>query len=215
MRNQKNSTPLQKTLIGTAAALGACAISAAVARPWHTRWGATDEEIAAPLPGDELMDHAAANHAITIDAPPEAVWPWLVQIGQDKGGFYSYTWLENAVLAHIHNADTVHPEWQELREGDFIRLASKRVYGDAPLLRVEAIETNHYLVLEGWGAFVLQPLEGNKTRVIIRSHGHRRSLLTRVINFVFFEPAHFIMQRKMLLGLKSRAEKAFLKAAAA
>jgi uncharacterized protein YndB with AHSA1/START domain len=214
MRDKKK-TPFQKTLIGGAAALTGYAIAAALVRPWHERWGATDKEVAAPLPGDELMEYASANHAITIDAPPETVWPWLVQIGQDRGGFYSYTWLENSVLAHIHNAETVHPEWQQLREGDFIRLASKRVYGDLPLLRVHSVEQNRSLVLEGWGAFVLQPLEGGKTRVIIRSHGRRRPPLTRAIDFLFFGPAHFIMERKMLLGLKGRAEKAVATSAAA
>jgi|GEM_PF-759775 len=215
VRHARREAMRKKTLIGTTAALSAYAIAAAATRSWYTRWGATDEEVAMPLPGDELMEFASANHAITIDAPPEAVWPWLVQIGQNRGGFYSYTWLENAVLAHIHNADEVHPEWQELREGDFIRLASKRVYGDAPLLRVDSVEKNRFIVLEGWGAFVLQPLEGNRTRVIIRSHGRRRSLLARAINFAFFEPAHFIMERKMLLGLKSRAEKNFATSVAA
>jgi len=204
---------LPKPLVASALALGSYAIVAAFARPWHERWGATDEEVQMPLPGDELMEYASANHAITIDAPPEAVWPWLVQIGQDRGGFYSYTWLENSVLAHIHNATEVHPEWQTLREGDFIRLASKRVYGELPLLRVHSVEPNQFLVLEGWGAFVLLPLEGGRTRVLIRSHGRRRPPLTRAINFLFFGPAHFIMERKMLLGLKARAEKAVAAAA--
>lgn len=214
MRDKKK-THLPKPVIASALALSGYAIVAAFARQWHERWGATDEEVAMPLPGDELMEYASANHAITIDAPPEAVWPWLVQIGQDRGGFYSYTWLENSVLAHIHNATEVHPEWQTLREGDFIRLASKRVYGDLPLLRVHSVEQNQYLVLEGWGAFVLFPLEGGKTRVLIRSHGRRRPPLTRAINFLIFGPAHFIMERKMLLGLKERAERAVAKSAAA
>jgi radical SAM superfamily enzyme YgiQ (UPF0313 family) len=199
----KNS---KKALIG-AAAFAAYSITAAVTRKWHTRWGVTDEEIAEPLPGDELMPFASANHAVTVDAPPDVVWRWLVQIGQDRGGFYSYTWLENAVLADIHNAKVVHPEWQQLHEGDFIRLGSKRVYGDRTLLRVAAVEPSRYLVLEGWGAFVLKPVEGGKTRVIIRSHGRKQSGPMRAINFIFFEPAHFIMERKMLLGLKARAEK--------
>src|SRR5690349_17821010 len=108
MRDKKK-THLPKPLIAGALALGGYAIAAAFARQWHERWGATDDEVAMPLPGDDLMEYASANHAITIDAPPDAVWPWLVQIGQDRGGFYSYTWLENSILAHIHNAEEVHP----------------------------------------------------------------------------------------------------------
>lgn len=77
----------------------------AVTRHWYLQWGSTAAEQAQALPGDEFMGHAAANHAITIHAPVKVVWPWLVQIGQDKGGFYSYTFLENLVAADMHNTN--------------------------------------------------------------------------------------------------------------
>jgi hypothetical protein len=181
----------------------------ALSRPWYKRWGATDAELAQPLPGDAHMDHASANHAITIQAPAEAVWPWLVQIGQDKAGFYSYSFLENMVAANIHNVDRIVPEWQALKTGDTVRLASKTVYGDMPLLPVLALEKNQYLVLKDWGAFVLQPLDAHSTRMIIRSHAQKEGLARRLMRYLLFDPIHFIMERKMLLGIKERAERTY------
>jgi hypothetical protein len=183
-------------------------------RPWHSRWGATDEEVAEQLPGDEFAPRGAVcNHAITIEAPVSEVWRWMVQIGQDRAGFYSYSWLESLFLADIHNADRIVPEWQQLKVGDFVRLASKRHYGDAPRCRVLALEPNHYLVLERWGAFVLRPVNENAARLIIRTH-KGDPLGGKLVNFFFWDLAHFIMERKMLLGIKQRAEaKRLLKAA--
>jgi hypothetical protein len=97
-----------------------------VLRPWHLTWGATNAELEMSLPGDGLAARVAAMHAATIDAPASAMWPWLVQIGQDRGGFYSYTWIENGLLgAGIRNTDRVNPAWQQLGPGDFIRSARR------------------------------------------------------------------------------------------
>jgi len=191
-------------IMGTAAAL--LLFYALILRPRHQRWGASDDEIGEPLPGDELADHVSANHAITIQAPIETVWSWLVQIGQDRGGFYSYSWLENLIRADIHNADHIVPEWQELEVGDHIRLASKEVYGDVTLLPVTSLDPPHHLVLKGWGAFVLRRMGDGATRMLIRSHGPKVGSVGRVLQFLFFEPIHFIMERKMLLGIRQRAE---------
>lgn len=178
-------------------------------RPWHLRWGATEEELCQTLPGDELAQtpRLKATHAITIDAPADDVWPWLVQMGQTRGGFYSYTWLENLVGCHMRNADRIVPEWQELKVGDSVWLHPK-----APPAQVAAIDPGRAIVLKGWGAFVLQPIDDKTTRLIIRSQGdYEPNLGNAVLNFllwrVVFEPAHFIMERKMLLGIKARAEK--------
>lgn len=107
------------------------------------------------------------------------------------------------------------PEWQHLKAGDTIRLGSKQVYGDKTLLPVAALEENHYLVLKGWGAFVLQPVDAHTTRVIIRSHGRKEGWLNRILLFLLFDPIHFMMERKMLLGLKERAERSYQSQAAA
>ena len=200
--------------VGVAAA-GIAATTAYVwrIRPWHLGWGATDAELNQPLIGDELVPHPTlkATHAITINAPASDVWPWLVQMGQNRGGFYSYTWLENLVGCHMRNADEVVPEWQELKVGDKVWLHPK-----APPVEVAAIEPGRAIVLKPWGAFVLQPIDENTTRLIIRSQGdYEPDLRNPLLNFllwrVVFEPAHFIMERRMLLGIKERAEKLALR----
>src|SRR5690242_12108634 len=105
----------------SAGSLGAVAAAYAfLLRPWHLGWGATEVEQEELLPGDDLFPNPKhqATHAITIQAPVTDVWPWLVQIGQNKGGFYSYTVLENLMGCDIHNAKKIVPEWQSLRAGD-------------------------------------------------------------------------------------------------
>ncbi len=199
-----------KTARNIALALGAYVAILTLARKWHLRWGATDNELKQPLPGDEYMAYASATHAITINAPAEAVWPWLVQIGQNRAGFYSYTFLENLIAADIHNSNRIVPEWQNLKVGDKVRLATGKVYGDFPLLPVVALEPYRHLVLQGWGAFVLKPLDEHITRLIIRSHGQKgEGVAKKVTNFLFFEPIHFIMERRMLQGIKERAEREY------
>jgi hypothetical protein len=187
-------------------ALGAVAPAAYVLaiRPWLQRWGATAAEQRKPLPGDELVPEPAAEttRAITIHAPVDAVWPWLAQIGQDRGGFYSYAWLENLAGCRLRNADRIHPEWQHRAVGDRVPLH--------PLLsgpKVTAFEPNHALVLDGWGAFVVEPLDAQTTRLIIRGRTPRG--WAALAYGLLWEIPHFIMERQMLLGLKERAERAW------
>ena len=187
-------------------------------RPVYLRYGTTAEERVAPLPGDDVMSIDAryrVDHAITIHAPARAVWPWIAQLGQDRGGFYSYAWLERAVGADIHNADRIHPEWQQRAVGDTV-YATQASYAGGKIgklgWRISAIEPERVLVLEKWGAFVLRPIDSNTTRLIIRTRepGTRNALAFVLSPFsVFvFEPAHFIMQRGMLRGIRDRAERA-------
>ena len=204
---------MRKSVLGCAALMATCAGAAAyiyAVRPWHLKWGATDDEARAPLPGDELVPHpnVTATHAVTIEAPLKEVWPWLVQIGQDKGGFYSYTWLENLVGCRMHNAGRILPEFQQLRVGDAVRL-----HPQVPPLPVLISEPPKTLVLGSntdspgtWG-FYLKEVTGNTTRLIVRGRGDQKpGLLSWLGTHVVFEPAHFIMERKMLLGIKRRAE---------
>ena len=209
-------TTITKGLLGIGAAGAAYALAV---RPWHLRWGATDEELTTPLPGDEVKPDAgiAVTHAITIDAPPESVWQWLVQIGQGRGGFFSYDWIENLFDLEIHNIQEVKPELQDLKVGDFVRSAHKGWLGgrfdDKAGWFVADLEPNSHLVLRdeiehGSWSFVLQPLPENKTRFIIRARGDRpASLLRWMFHLSVFEPAHFIMERKMMLTLKELAER--------
>ena len=176
---------------------------ALVVRPWHLRWGATDEEVGKPLPGDELVPNPAieSTRAITVNASVEEVWPWLAQIGQDRGGFYSYEWLENLAGCRMRNADRIHPEWQHREVGE--RVFLHPAFG----LKVASFEPGRAIVLEGWGPFVVEPIDEKSTRVIIRSRVPRR-LDVLLYYLLTFEIPHFVMERRMLLGIKECAERA-------
>lgn len=167
------------------------------------------------LPGDPVQRTAAFElmHAVTIAAPADAVWPWLVQMGQDRAGFYSYDWLERLFLADIHNVDEIRPQWQRLAAGDFVR-ATQRGYlggvlGDDLGWFVLDVQPGRALVLQHWGAFVLRDDGYGVTRLLVRStlSGPDISVCAAAISFTAFELPHFIMERRMLLGIKERAER--------
>jgi hypothetical protein len=214
-------------LILGAAALAAVAGYDVVVRPWLLDWGSTPDERRRPLPGDNVVDDIVAagmarhTRAVTIGAPPEAVWPWLVQIGDRRAGFYSYDWLERATgTVHYidgrHSATRIHPELQDVRPGDRIATGSigTRLRIDAP---VTVAAPGYALVIGTW-AFVLVPAPGHRTRLLVREPypgwvrlavparlGPLRAL-AGVIDYAVGEPLHFLMERKMMLGLKQRAE---------
>jgi hypothetical protein len=206
-------------IIGGALAAGTALLAyERFVRPWHLRWGATDEELVEELPGDEVKPGAALNvtHAITIDAPPDVAWKWLVQIGQDRGGFFSYDWIENMFGLEVHNAEALVPEYQNLKIGDFVRSAHRGWLGgrfdEIAGWYVVTLEPNRTLVLRdeiahGSWSFILRPLPGDKTRLLIRARADRpESVGSKLFYYSFWEPAHFIMERKMLLTLKEKAE---------
>ena len=171
-------------------------------RPWHLRWGATEEDLSKPLPGDELVPDPAieSTRAITVNAPVEEVWSWLAQIGQDRGGFYSYEWLENLAGCKMHNADRIHPKWQNREVGESVFLHP--VFG----MKASTFEPGQAIVLEGWGAFVVEAVDERATRVILRSRTARG--LAMLYDLLGIEIPHFIMERRMLIGIKERAERA-------
>jgi hypothetical protein len=184
-------------------------------RSWHLRWGASDAEAAASLRGDELIQDASlrATRAITIHAPADRVWPWIVQLGQERGGFYSYDRLENLVGCDIHSADSIVAEWQHIRPGDD--------FGLHPEVRLEvaAVEPARALVVRGgvpighapppydftW-AFVLREEPDSTTRLLVRE----RYRYTRRWAPLILEPVEaisFVMSQKMLRGIRDRAER--------
>jgi hypothetical protein len=199
-------------MAGRLAALIAIALAAYARwlRPWHLRWGATDEELAGALPGDRFVPQpqVESTHAVTIDAPPEAVWPWLVQIGQQRAGFYSYAWAENLLGARMRNADRIVPEWQSIAPGDRVWLHPR------VSLEVLSVDPGRSIVLADSWAFVLRPLPDARTRFIVRGRGMFRfpDLKLPALNLLYwrgvYEPVHFVMERGMMLGLKRRAEAA-------
>lgn len=182
---------------------------------WRTRWGATEAELARPLPGDDLVPNPdwSYTHAVTIDAPRTDVWPWLLQLGQGRGGFYSYEALENLVGCDIHNVPEIRPELQRLEEGDRIRMHAS---GAGPL--VTELDAGRALVLGGtpdahdsrasW-SFHLVELPGGRTRLIERGRNAvGRGLLARlVVGPYLLDPVGFVMSRKMLHTIRALAER--------
>ena len=200
-------------LADTVAAVGITALYQAHVRPWLHTWGARADEVAAVLPGDELLKDGTTRttRAITIDAPRHDIWPWLVQIGEDRAGFYSYSLLERAVGAAIHNADVIHPEWQHLHVGDSVWLAHR--YGSRARQIVAAVQPKAHIVLvspddylrpqngekaTGCWSFVLCP-EIGWTRLLVRSSGG-------AVGHFWFDVPHFVMEQKMMRGIARRAQ---------
>lgn len=217
----------RKNIVGAAAVAVAAAAGTAygISRwPRLAIWGATQHEVDEALPGDEIIGDAKykTTHAVTIDAPVEKVWPWLVQLGQGRGGMYSYDWLENLVGLDIHSADRIVPELQQLALGDVVRLMPEGT--DPPIYFVVArIEPPHLLVLGPHGSreeaydaglpypcwtFQLTELNPITTRLVVRFQSDfKPSRSAWLMNKYALEPVHFVMERKMLLGIKERAER--------
>ena len=179
-------------------------------RPWHQNWGATPAEINLKLPGDLTHRDNFINHVVAIDAPAEKVWPYLVQIGQDKAGFYSYDWLERAFGDDVHNEYEIRPEWQGLKVGDAVRLTQPNYLGglvpEGVPLKVLAIDKNRRIELEQWGTFWIEPVTGGRCRLGIRSGVTETPFWATPLMVFAFEPAHFIMEQRMLRTIKALAE---------
>lgn len=204
--------------IAGAAAVAATILLSPVIRPWYRKWSATDEELHRSLPGDDLVSQPKleSTRAVTIHAPAAEVWPWLVQVGQGRGGLYSYDGLENLVGCNIHSVDRIIPEFQRLAVGDEIRMGEPEGY---PLFTVTGIEPGRALILKGgpveqqdpstvqsW-VFVLDEIDPKTTRLTARQRlDYPSSLGNTLIWRVFTDPINFVMERKMLLGIKQRAE---------
>lgn len=234
MNNNSPTSNCQKqrplaALLGALATMGfvSYAVYRSVVRPWHKRWGATQDEINRTLPGDDLVPDPrfSATHAVTINAPVSKVWPWIVQIGQGRGGFYSYDWIENMMGLDIHSTDRILSEYQDLTVGDIIPLAPDESVG----VPVVELEKERVIVLHGdtrtgdgeatpivkpgdylhvsW-VFFLESLDDRTTRFIERFKlDYNPSLTNRIFYHFVLEPGSFIMERKMLLGIKERAER--------
>jgi hypothetical protein len=194
-------------------------------RNWCLHWGTTAAEVHASLPGDDLFPvyDGEATHAITIHASPQQIWPWLMQIGQDRSGFYSYTFLENAIGADMPKVERLVPEWQPRALGETVWFATPKRFGGQGRMLAAMVEPGRAFVLvmpndweklragqparDGFWSFTLQPLGDGQTRLIARVRGGEPSTLTsRLTGRLFWEPAHFVMERKMLRRIRDLAE---------
>lgn len=177
--------------------------------PWMDKWGTTPEERNAEFPGDNLVAQPALvfNRAITINAKPEQIYPWILQIGADKSGMYSYTWLENLVGCKMAKVETIKPEWQDLKEGDLMKMCA----GDfaPPPYIVAQVEKDQAVIyghkdgdkwVEEW-EFVLIPQTDGSTRLVTRTRTNMAGGFWEIIR-----PISFMMERKMLLTIKDLSE---------
>jgi hypothetical protein len=179
-------------------------------RRWMSRWGAAPSDLSRVMAGDSLLVGAtySGTMAVSVDAPPEDIWPWLVQIGYQRGGLYSYDWLDR-LFGYLDRPSAVRilPEFQDLAVGDEIPL------GRGPSWPVAVVEPRRALVLDmrnmgafDWvGQFGLYAVDEKRTRLVSRSRVRARSVWARLITYAI-EPAGFVMTRRMLLGIKERAE---------
>jgi hypothetical protein len=179
-------------------------------RRWCLSWGASAEEETQALPGDDLLDDPdlVSTRAVSIAAAVGNVWPWLAQMGSGRGGLYTYDWIENLFGLHMHSADVILPQFQDLQLGYAQRLGK-----NGPVLRVAVADEKAALVLRSddgnwvW-AFCLMP-DGNQTRLVSRNRISTpgASKLSRMFFKYIMEPGSLVMERKMLLGIKQRAER--------
>jgi hypothetical protein len=197
---KRRSIPAAATLLGLAV------LYRMLLREPILTWGATADEARMRLPGDELLEDAdgVATRAITIDAPASAVWPWIAQMGPSpRGGAYTYDWIENLLGLNMHSADRVLPEFQHPRVGDGFG------YG-ANQMSFRIVEPEHVLATQSadgnwvW-TFVLDEHDG-KTRLISRNRFRLPRIQDR-IGMIPMEPGSLVMERKMLRGIRERAER--------
>ena len=197
----------KKTLLVTAGALiGGAALYRSFLRAPILTWGATRDEVSRRLPGDELVEEAdgTATRAVTINAPPSAVWPWIAQMGPSpRGGAYTYDWIENLLGLNMHSVDHVLPEFQHPKVGDGFGYGPNK-------MSFRLVEPEHVLAAQSedsnwvW-TFVIEQTQEGKTRLISRNR-FRLPKLKDQIGMIPMEPASLVMERRMLHGIKKRAE---------
>ncbi len=199
---------MRRTLVAGIAFVLACWFPI---RRWMNRWGATRADLTRRMAGDDLIADPTFSYtmAVTVAARPEHIWPWLVQMGYQRGGLYSYDWLDRLFgFLDRPSATRVLPEFQHLAVGDTIPLPHGQGYP------VAVVTPGQALVLDMrnmWGfdwvwQFGLYAIDGRRTRLVSRSHVRPRTAWRWLFSVLVIEPAAFVMTRRMLLGLKQRAE---------
>lgn len=197
-----------------------------VLRDWCLRWGSTPAEVRATLPGDDLFPVYAgeATHAITIQASPQKVWPWLMQIGQDRSGFYSYTFLENLAGCEMPKVERLVPGWKPRVAGETVWFATRKRFGGQGRMIAAVVQPERSFVMvsasdwerlragrrvqEGFWSFTLEGLGDHQTRLIARLRGGTPpTLASRAVGRLLWEPMHFIMEQKMLRTIRNLSER--------
>ena len=194
-------------VVAAAVGAGLLTVYLRLVHPWTMRWGATDEEVTRPLPGDRILPHPGfrATRAITIQARPEHIWPWLVQIGSGRAGWYAIDRIDNA---RVTSATEILPQFQDLKVGDLIPM----VVGEAVGPRVNELEPNHRMLWVtqdqlSW-EWLLEPIDAQTTRLLNRIRGTYPPLWSRRMLYAIAASAgDIVMNRRQLRGIKARAER--------
>ena len=195
-------------------------------RNWCLQWGTTTAEVHATLPGDVLFpDYTGeATHAITIHASPQQIWPWLMQIGQDRSGFYSYTFLENAFACDMPKVERLVPDWKPRAPGETVWFCNPKHFNGQGRMIAAIVEPDRAFTMvslndwqslqtggrahEGIWSFTLEPQADGQTRLIARVRSTTPpSLASRLAGRLFWEPAHFVMEQRMLRTIRDLAER--------
>jgi hypothetical protein len=180
------------------------AIYFVIIKPWHLHWGATDEEVTMAMPGDDLIPGAKpATHAVTIHAKPDEVWPWLVQLGWGRAGWYSYDWIDNDFKP---SADRIIPEFQQLEPGDKILMMPTMGFVvesvDEPRSIVSVLEDGS----TSWCLALYPAQHGGGTRLVSRWRPKFELTPATFFMIALSEPGSFIMEQKMLRTIRDRVE---------
>jgi len=185
-------------------------LTSPIYRRWHRHWGATPDEVRADMPGDDRFPAAQfrATRALTVAAPPELVWPWLVQVGCGRAGWYSHDLLDN--LGHP-SATTIEPAWQDLQIGQWVAMSPKPPPTERTAFRVDSFKVANWLLWtkpDSTWSWRLAPTGRDQTRLVNRIHAvyDWRHPLDASLGVVLMEFGDFAMNRRMLHGIKARAE---------
>ena len=172
-------------------------------KPYISTWGSTEREVSMPMPGDHLAPVINSTRSITINAPISQVWDWLIQIGADRGGFYSYWFIEKPLGYKYRAQHRIEPEFKDMEVG---RIISASMDQSMSVIKynfpVIAVDPGKSFVLKNWGCFLLNEINPEQTRLVVRTHGKTLSHWTDQLEM----PLHYLMERRMLMGIKARAE---------
>ena len=192
--------------------VAAAAIYVGLVRPWMLNWGASSEERSRALPGDDVVPEGSyeTTRAVTIHAGVDAIWPWLIQMGQDRAGFYTHNWVERLLRSGIRDTFEIRPEWQHLAPGGLVR-TNHDIGGKAMGWPVVSVDPGRSLVLRspnmpvGTFTFVLEPMDAASTRLLVRDRAAwtRREWPFRAL---VYEPLHAYMETGLIQGVKRRVE---------
>jgi len=204
------STKIVRLVTGTLLVIVIVVATFALLRPWTRTWGATEAEVERTLPGDELIERVPSDwtHGATIDAPPEEVWPWIAQIGDDRGGFYSYTFVENLMMGEevYHNANRILPQFQNPQPGEGMIVDSLQVYDVEPGKWLIAVVKSGVEGFDWVWLWHVEPMGTNQTRLLVRQAMRLPLEASNPLVSMVTDLGAFVMEWRMIEGLKLRAE---------